>query len=103
MEAACGPGKGVINPLAFAFRIYKTVPTQVSQVPRYLWLGRFNHRHNVADAQLPAGEEIEDAEPGFIRKGFEKTTGCDLRHIRVGECRKWSREEASLKEIPQTF
>jgi hypothetical protein len=45
---------------------------EVGHMARYLWLGEFEHGHQIADTELSLQEKVKNSQAGLIRECLEK-------------------------------
>ena len=67
---------GVVHPFALAPGRDQAVPPEIGEMPGDRWLRHVEDRHEMADADLAAGEEIKNPEPGGVREAEEKGSQC---------------------------
>lgn len=71
-DIAALSAEGVVFPYPLTPDVNPATALQVGQMPGHGGLGQFQHRHQVADAQLPLGlEEQDDAQADRVGQGFE--------------------------------
>jgi hypothetical protein len=73
-----GSHQSVVHPFAFAPRCDKTGSPEIGEVPGNLWLRRFNHLDEVADAYLLLSHEVDQTKPRAIGEGAKKLRQCLL-------------------------
>lgn len=78
-----GLGERVVNPLSVATRLRQPGPAQIGEMARDLRLRLVEHAHEVADARLAEGEQVQEAQPGAIGQRGEEIFEGGLFHIRA--------------------
>lgn len=68
LEAIIGRSQHVNVPEPVLSSNHKTCPSQVSEVPGGLGLRYPENIHNIPDTELPAEQQMEDAQPGPVRE-----------------------------------
>lgn len=70
--AFAGNEQAIVHPFAFAPGSHNPRGTEVRQVAGNLGLAEAQNRDEIADANFPAGDEVEQAQAGGVRKGAEE-------------------------------
>ena len=70
-EVTTWRGEGVVNPRSFATARDEPGMFQGGKMARDFGLAQVQYIHYFADADLALPQQIEDAEPGVVRQGFE--------------------------------
>ena len=83
VDGGLGWGERVVDPFAFTSSHEQSGPPQVGEMTRN---GRLRHLEDflkLADAPLALRNQIQDAQPRLIRKGFEKLVRVAARPGRI--------------------
>ena len=73
----------VVVPLAGLARRYEARLAEIGEMPRRRWLRNVQHRYEIADAQFPFEQQVQDAQPRAIGKCLEHEMDLRLGHGRL--------------------